>query len=136
MKKKEVSDREKLSKIASITDLVISLLSVNAWTVEKSYSLLDGLRREGLLDMDLVSKLDESQIFLRLKKAGFNRGDFVVGLMSERIAHLARSMEAEGLECFYLLHSEDKIPELDSFLLGIKGIGPHVLRNYKMLIGI
>jgi hypothetical protein len=40
------------------TDLIVSILSVNNFSVERAYALVDGLRNNGLIDPSMLVGLD------------------------------------------------------------------------------
>ena len=67
-----------------IGDLVLALLSVNLWTLDRTFGNDDGLKREGLFDMARVAGLTDVAVFARLERAGYDRGDFMIGLLGGR----------------------------------------------------
>src|SRR5262245_43517047 len=78
-----------------IGDLVIALLAVNGWTLDKVFSLRDGLQAQGLFDPDRVASMPHAEVFDRLGRAGYSRGDFMIGLLAGRMSELARALSGE-----------------------------------------
>lgn len=117
-------------------DLLISMLTVNLWSLEKAFPLHDGLLREGLLDIESVSEMSPEEVFPRLERAGYRRGEFMIGLLSERILNTARTLAGNGIQELSMLIENKEIKKLDELLLGIKGIGPSVLNSFKLLRGL
>ena len=117
-------------------DLVISILSVNQYSLEKTYAVLPLLRQGGLLRPDNLGSWELEEIVARLKTAGCDRGPFMTTLFASRLACLGMSVEARGIAvCRRILLSNDPAA-ISNFLLPIKGIGPKVLKNFFMLRGI
>ena len=117
-------------------DLVCALLAVNLWTIEKAFSLKERLEHEGLVDLDRVAAMSQDEVLKRLERAGCHRGDYITGLLSHRLVEMAKAMANGGIHRLDELIRQRRIEELDQWLLGIRGVGPHVLRNFKILRGI
>ena len=83
---------------AFVGDLVLALLSVNTWTLEKTFRIYEGLKREELFIPNRVSKLSETEVFARLEKAGYDRGDFMIGLLSGRLLALSKALAGDGMK--------------------------------------
>ena len=79
-----------------VTDLVGALLSVNGWGLEKTSAIYDGLRSEGLFDMDAVAEMAPGEVCDRLERAGYRRGDFMIGLLAGRLLNLAGILAKDG----------------------------------------
>jgi hypothetical protein len=116
--------------------LVVSLLSVNQYPLEKTYAVLSLLRQGGLLSPENLSRWELEEIVARLKAAGCDRGPFMTKLFAVRLASLGMSVQSRGIAvCRGILLSNDPAA-ISDLLLPIKGIGPKVLRNFFMLRGI
>jgi hypothetical protein len=113
-------------------DLLVSILSVNNYPLEKTYAHLLGLQSEGLCSPDNLAKWTVEEIANRLKAAGVDRGSFMTGLYARRLAALGAAVRTIGLTNFTnsLLA---KRAEISSLLLPIEGIGPRVLMNFFAL---
>lgn len=117
-------------------DLVIAILAVNQYSLEKTYPALSLLRDNGLLSPENLSRWDIDEIIRRLKVAGCDRGPFMTQLFGVRLAHLGAAVESYSIEaCSRILLSNDPVAIRD-LLWPIKGIGPKVLKNFFMLRGM
>jgi hypothetical protein len=113
-------------------DLVLAILSVNQYSVEKTYLSLNTLRREGLFDPKNLMRWSPQEIGTRLKLGGYDRGEFMTSLFANRLASLGKFVEAAGIEkCQRALQSDKS--NVERFLEPVKGIGPRVLANFFML---
>jgi len=119
-----------------IKDLVVALLSVNFWTLERVYALHDSLEAQGLFDMRAMASLVPQAITKRLVAAGYSRGGFPVPMMADRLAGTARKLASGGEEHLKQILASGTGRELDQFLLTLKGVGPVVVSNFKVLQGI
>ena len=116
-------------------DLVIALLSVNGYGVEKTWSLHAALEQTGLFDLESVSRLEEDEIAKRLQTAGYNRGEFLTNLLAVRLSALARYLRDLGwTEARGLLKSGDA-SQVREVLGKAHGVGPLVLDNFLWLRG-
>jgi hypothetical protein len=117
-------------------DLVLSILSVNRYTLEKAYSHVEGLRREGLVEPENLACWTAEGIAVRLKSAGFDRGAFMTMLFARRLSSFGCFVQSEGVkECERVLQSGNP-SAIQALLLPIHGVGPNVLRNFFVLRGI
>src|SRR3989442_9773528 len=82
----------------SITlDLVIALLAVNRWTLDRAFGIADGLKRERFTNAATVAALPESEIAVRLAEAGYTRGSFMESMLARRIKRAADVLANGGL---------------------------------------
>lgn len=95
-----------------VGDLVVSRLSVTLRTIEKTFKIYDGLWREGLTDMDALVEMKPQEVFERPERAGYPRGDFMIGLLGERLLHLANALCGNGTEALRELVEPDGLPEV------------------------
>lgn len=116
-----------------IGDLVVALLSVNGWGLEKTFALYDDLQVQGLFAVESVAAMPRGEVCDRLEKAGYRRGDFLVGLLAGRLHDLARILSGEGKKTLRQLVEERDLQGIDNFLLEINGVGPQVVHNFKLL---
>src|SRR5438552_1264993 len=77
-------------------DLVIALLSVNGYRVEKTRPLQHALEQAGLFDLKAVGNLREDEVADRLRVAGYNRGEFLTRLMAARLVALSQYLCSLG----------------------------------------
>ena len=114
-------------------DLVISILSVNNYSLERTYQSIEGLRSEGLTDPIHLMKLDQKEIVVRLKAAGCDRGSFMTNLFALRLANLGALIESKGVEgCLNVISGKDT-RAIEELLLPVNGIGPVVIENFYCL---
>jgi hypothetical protein len=114
-------------------DLVLSILSVNGYSLEKSYSFVAALRREGLFSPPNLIHWSEEEIGKRLRRAGYDRGDFMTRLFALRLLHLGVFLETKGVEETGQIIRSGKAAEVRKLLGPVYGIGPRVLANLFIL---
>jgi hypothetical protein len=114
-------------------DLIVSILSVNRYSLEKTYSSVDSLRREGVLDPERLAGWTVQEIATRLRNGGYSRGEFLNKLLAGRLLSLGKFVEHLGFaESEETLMKSDK-SELSEFLQPVNGVGPQVLINFSLL---
>lgn len=117
-------------------DLVVSVLSVNQYSVERTYSALEGLRASGLFEPSNLVKWDVDEFVRRLKAAGCDRGEFMTNLFAVRLASLGHFLSQTGVEQVAKILRTQNRELIEKTLLPVKGIGPKVIKNYCFLQGI
>lgn len=118
------------------SDLVVSILSVNQYPLEKTYASLPALRSEGLCAPENLGRWDVEEIIARLKKAGLDRGPFMTSLFAVRLASLGVAVSTIGVAEFASLLLRKRRTEISQLLMPINGIGPRVLKNFFLLCQI
>ena len=114
-------------------DLVISMLSVNQYSLERTYESIDGLRAEGLVDPRKFTRWEQEEIVERLKSAGCDRGPFMTNLFALRLANLGALIERQGIDnCRKIISGRDA-NAVQELLLPVNGIGPKVIANFCLL---
>lgn len=117
-------------------DLVIAILAVNQYSLEKTYPLVASLDKTGLFDPTVLPNLDCGQVEDRLRNGGCDRGRFMTALFSKRLAALGDFIRRQGLAtCDQVLLSDDPAT-IEKFLIDVYGIGPRVIGNYLFLRGL
>ena len=117
-------------------DLVVSILAVNQYSLERTYALLHGLQEHKLTDPLILAGEQPDELKNRLSAAGCDRGDFMTKLFAERLSALGALIQAKGItECETIMRSGDA-KAIEALLLPVKGIGPVVLRNFYTLRAI
>jgi hypothetical protein len=114
-------------------DLVVSILSVNNWSLESAYAGLPGLQSGGLCSPENLVKWDVEEIVAGLKNAGFDRGPFMTTLFARRLASLGVAVGTMGVEDFSRSLSSKQRTKVSNLLMPINGIGPRVLANFFLL---
>src|SRR5271166_1563251 len=108
-------------------DLILAILSVNRYSLEKTYSAVETLRREGLFYPHNLMQWTSEEIGIRLKRGGYNRGEFMTNLFANRLASLGLFIKSTGVEeCERILRKGDAT-EIGKLLQPVKGVGPQVL---------
>jgi len=114
-------------------DLVVSILAVNRFDLERAYGLLKQLRTQRLTDPEELSRRTLSELYSKLVTAGYNRGEFMTYLFAERLSSLGAFAKQRGIaECEKVMTSNN-VGALEELLLSVKGIGPIVVKNYRTL---
>jgi len=117
-------------------DLVLSILSVNQYSLEKTYSAVEGLRREGLFEPENLISWSSEEIVAHLKQGGCGRGVFMTTLFGHRLSSLGYFLQSKGVKaCEEILRSGDS-SAIRELLLPINGVGPRVLQNFFVMRGI
>lgn len=113
-------------------DLMVSLLAVYNYTLEKVDAYAIGLEQYGFFDPNKIKTMSHEEIFDALEHAGYKRGN-LNAIFTERIQHLGEYVDKKGLQhCESILKGKDKAAIL-SLLKPIKGVGPKVVENYFQL---
>jgi len=114
-------------------DLVLSMLSVNQYSLERTYSSIEGLRQQGILDPTNLMLWEPDQIAERLKAAGCNRGAFMTKLFAQRLSNLGVLVEAKGIDASTRILASSDRKAIEELLLPVSGIGPKVISNFHLL---
>jgi hypothetical protein len=117
-------------------ELVASILSVNRYSLEKTYSILGNLKNEGICEPHNLMKWDEAEISKRLYKAGYKRGPFMTGLFANRLSGVGDFIHDVGLNTFENTILCGKKSDIKHLLMQAPGIGPVVMDNFFLLRGI
>jgi hypothetical protein len=113
--------------------LVIALLSVNSYPLERTWRLREDLGRAGLCDPTHVASLNEEELASRLERAGYDRGDFLGGLVASRLNAVANYLIDIGWRRAATGLREGSHAEVTDLLIQAKGVGPAVIRNFLLL---
>lgn len=114
-------------------NLLVALLSVNQWSVEKVYGLVDRFRNAGLFDFDSVACLDDAELTRRLGTAGYNRGTVLTPMMASRVRSVARILKGGTVRKLAEFIESGDTESAEDILRLIHGVGPYVLRNFWLL---
>jgi hypothetical protein len=114
-------------------DLVVSILSVNNYSLEKTYSSVDSLTREGLFDPEKLAGWTLDEIAVRLRRGGYDRGKYLNKLLAIRLMSLAKFVEGVGIEEAERFLTQSDKSAIQKFLQPVEGVGPKVLRTFSML---
>lgn len=115
------------------SDLFMSLLAVNSWTLERVASLHSALQANDLFNVSTLSNLDTEQIQERLDAAGYKRGPVLEAMMALRMQHVACALAQGGAQLLADLEATGNTAAARDYLLTLKGVGPTVVQNYLLL---
>lgn len=76
-----------------ILDLITALFTVNRMSLEAAVALGPGLEREGLSHPPHVITMAPNDVAVRLRAAGFSRGEYMSQLMAVRLLALSKAIE-------------------------------------------
>ena len=116
-------------------DLVVSILAVNQYSLERAHGLLGELREQRLTDPKFLEQWEPEEVEKRLKATGFDRGPFMNRLFAGRLSGLGEMVRSKGIDTCTKVIGSRKPDEIAALLKDVKGIGPVVLRNYYVLRG-
>jgi hypothetical protein len=110
------------------TDLVIALLAVNGWSLDKAGSLLNGLREQGLPDPGVVVGRIYGDNAKGLAAAGYERGEYMISLLTDRIIAAAKVWLEHDLEHRLKdAEAERDLARIAELLIPINGAGKQVV---------
>ena len=116
-----------------LEDLVVAVLAVNNYSLEKAFSLVSAIRAEGLADLTKLSKWEVPEIAPRLSRAGYDRGVFLNTLIAQRLSSLGAYASELGFAVFEKKIRSSETDEVQTCLLPVKGVGPKVVENFLLL---
>lgn len=113
--------------------LVVALLAVNGYSLEKVHRVLPGLRAAGLADTESAAQKDLPAVIAALTMAGYDRGR-LTWLLAERLRALVAAARCGDLDAL-----ADAVERRDEetamqMMLRVHGIGPKVARSAWMLL--
>ena len=114
-------------------DLVVALLSVNNYPLEKTFGLLDPLRENRLCDPAFLGSCDAAEIARRLNAAGYRRGATMLAIFTDRLASLGLLATTQSIESSTRILTTGSRDAVSSLLAPVKGIGPRVLATFFLL---
>jgi hypothetical protein len=117
-------------------DLVISILSVNQYSLERTYRCLEGLREQGLFDPNKLMHWGQADIVNRLKSARCDRGLFMTNLFALRLSHLGTLIQRTGIDASTKIISSRDAKSIEALLMPVSGVGPKVIANFCLLRNI
>ena len=115
------------------SELILSILAVRNYGLEKTYLLKDSLKSIGLFDFKILMNSSTEDLENLLKEAGCNRGEFMTALFASRLNSLDGFIKQEGLQNFKAKVNNSDLNEVSAYLLKVKGIGPKVIANFFVL---
>lgn len=124
-----------MSVDAMFEDLVLAVLAVNNFSLEKVFRYRAGLREQGVFEAKDMKDWSHETAFARLLASGYDRGPYYGTILASRLVELARFACSERYEEVRAAVAAGKHEEADAVLADVHGIGPAVLRNFWVLHG-
>ncbi len=113
--------------------IVVSVLAVNSYGIERVYGLLPKFRENGLLNPTKISNADVSQVMMDLYKAGYDRG-MLTEMMAGRLVGVLKAVAEGRLDMLNELVEKGSKTMAKDLLCQVKGIGPRVASDVWMLV--
>jgi hypothetical protein len=113
--------------------LVVAVLAVNQYPIEKVRAQLPRLRAARLTDPSWVAAEGEGVVTATLNASGHERG-MLTGMMAERLQCLMRAIHAGVLDGLTALVDSGDEASAVRLLCTVKGIGPRVAETAIMLL--
>ncbi|MDB4433322.1 hypothetical protein N9166_01145 [bacterium] len=117
-------------------DLVIAMLAVNNYPLERAFSLLEPLTQAGLTDPETLHSSSEAEIAVKLYEAGYERGPYMTGLFSKRLSALGREAAKHAIDDLSRVLMGTDASAIRELLTPVEGVGPRVLHNFLLLRGL
>lgn len=116
-------------------DLVTAMLAVYNCSLEKVDLFAKAFDEAGLFRPEDLAKYSHEDVFLKLEKAGYKRGE-LNAIFTDRLLALGEYVKNAGKQhCEGILASKDK-QAIEKLLKPIKGVGPKVIENFFTLRGL
>lgn len=113
--------------------IIVSMLAVNSYSLERAYDLLPALRAAGLTSPLMAVEKDAGEITVLLGKAGYKRG-LLTGMFAERLLAMMKAVGSGEMDALDgLLAANDRDSAL-ALLCRVRGIGPQVAANAWALL--
>jgi hypothetical protein len=116
-----------------VDSLVMALLGVNNYPLEKVWNLLPRLREEGLTKPCQVASEDLNRLTARLINAGYDRGR-LTAMFAERLQHLMAAIQSGQLDGLDDPATRKDSQAMRQILCTVRGIGPQVAQNAWVLL--
>lgn len=116
-----------------VEDLIVAILAVNSYPMERVARILPELRSNRLTDPEFVAAADLEEVTRLLYKSGYERGT-LVGMFAERLKSLMAKIENDSLDEIGLAVTKRERDRIGDCLRDVKGVGPKVIQNALLLI--
>lgn len=114
-------------------DLVVSILSVNQYTLSYTYKSLDSLKAVGMFEPENLMNWNIDEIEAKLKEGGCDRGGFMTHLFAERLSAVGNLLREQGVSNCEAILTSKSVKDVEKLLLPVRGIGPKVVKNFLSL---
>ncbi len=116
-------------------DLVMAMLSVNNYPLERTFALFDALQAQGLFDPAVLNEAPSASIAKKLGAGGYNRGDTMTAIFTDRLVSLGAFLGSGSIGQYTEILEHGSCDEVRRMLAPVKGVGPRVLENFFLLRG-
>ena len=123
---------DKTKKINPWANIVIAMLSLNSYPLERTWKLFDKLSENGFFDPRNIASWSYDELCQRLIASGYDRGG-MNDIFAERLWSI-RNL-ADNVSGYEKIIANGTEAEVTKVLSKIKGVGPVVLKNYLLLRG-
>jgi len=117
----------------SLEHLIVAMLAVGGFPLERAWALLPKLRQSGLTTPATALALDERELIRRLALSGYDRGPVVTTSLARRIMAAHVATEKGVLATTVRLMREGNVEQAEKTLREVKGVGPTVFRTFVAL---
>ena len=111
-----------------IESISCSVLSVNNWSLERTWACIDQLREADLFEPGAVSKLSVEEIAKRLTSSGYDRGGLTV-MMAARLKGVHGAIDAGSLDELPSAVSTKDRQLAVNLMTSVRGIGRKVAEH-------
>lgn len=111
-------------------NLVIAMLSVNNYPLDKTWQIFDLLKGNGLFDPHNFALWSHEELYQRLIASNYSRGA-MTGIFVNRLLTISNLLD-DMKSCEHILVNGTS-EEITKALSKVKGIGPVVLNNLMIL---
>jgi len=119
----------------SVVHLMVAVLAVGGYSLQRAWNLLESLKKEGLTNPKVVEKCDEAEVVRRLARSGYDRGPTVTWSMAMRIMALHAAVRGGVLAQAVRLLRDGRVKDAEKVLCEVKGVGPTVFKHFAVLEG-
>ncbi len=119
-------------KINPWANLVIAMLSINQYPLDKTFKIFDQLESGGLFDPLKIASWHYDELCQRLIESGYDRGR-MNDIFAERLWSI-RNL-SDNFSAYEKILANGTESEVTKVLSQIKGVGPVVIKNYLQLRG-
>lgn len=116
-------------------DLVVAILSVNRYPLDRTFALFNNLEAEGLFDPRVLASSTASEIARKLGNAGYSRGDAMTAIFTDRLLSVGALAKRESFSVCERTLKGGTRSDVERLIGGVKGVGPTVLENFFLLRG-
>ena len=113
-------------------DLILSMLAVSSYPLERVIPLEAGLRDEGVLEPLNLCSWSATETAGHLRAAGYDRGK-LTALYADRLISLGTLVARGDADLLKVALESGSDDELEGALLSVHGVGPAVVRSFLAL---